>query len=61
VLLGWLVQLLTLATAVVLPAMAIVALIFAGLWWMCLAQGAKIDAIRAQWERDDPTGLSSEG
>jgi len=56
VLLGWLVQLLTLASALVLPAMAIVALIFGGLWWMCLTQGGRIDDIRAQWEREDPTG-----
>jgi hypothetical protein len=61
VLLGWLVQLLTLACALVLPAMAIVALIFGGLWWMCLSQGGRIDDIRAQWERDEPAGPSSGG
>ncbi|MGB7449530.1 MAG: DUF4233 domain-containing protein [Ornithinimicrobium sp.] len=58
VLLGWSAQVLTLASALVLPAMAIVALIFGGLWWMCLAQGGKIDDIRAQWERDEAAGES---
>ncbi|MGC5583233.1 DUF4233 domain-containing protein [Ornithinimicrobium sp. W1679] len=47
--LGWLCQLLTLASALVLPAMAVVAVLFGGLWWLCLTQGQRIDADRARW------------
>lgn len=46
--LGWLVQALTAASALVLPAMLVVALIFAGLWWMCLHQGRRMDRLTAQ-------------
>jgi hypothetical protein len=48
VLLGWGVQALTLASAVVLPAMAIVAVIFGALWWLCLSQGHKMDQLTAE-------------
>ncbi|MGB5952601.1 MAG: DUF4233 domain-containing protein [Ornithinimicrobium sp.] len=51
--LGWIIQLLTFACAIVLPAMIIVGLIFTGVWWLCLAQGHKVDAITAQWEAED--------
>lgn len=47
--LGWACQLLTLASALVLPAMAVVAVLFGGLWWLCLTQGQRIDADRARW------------
>lgn len=47
--LGWVCQLLTLASALVLPAMAVVGVLFAGLWWLCLTQGQRIDADRARW------------
>lgn len=50
---GWGIQLLTFATAIVLPAMLIVGLIFTGVWWLCLAQGHKVDALTAQWEAED--------
>ncbi len=53
VLLGWVVQILTIATAIVLPAMAIVGLIFGGLWWLCLVQGNKMDQMSAQWAADE--------
>lgn len=46
--LGWLVQALTLATAVVLPAMVVVAAIFGALWWLCLSQGHKMDQLTQQ-------------
>lgn len=54
--LGWGVQALTLASAVVLPAMAIVAVIFGALWWLCLSQGQKMDELTARWaaEQDGP-------
>lgn len=43
--LGWGVQVLTLASALVLPAMVIVAAIFGALWWLCLSQGHKMDQL----------------
>lgn len=46
--LGWLAQLLTLATGLVLPAMLLVAGIFGGLWWLCLSQGIKLDRLTAE-------------
>ncbi len=42
--LGWLVQLATLAAALVVPMMVAVAVIFTGLWVLCLVQGHRIDA-----------------
>ncbi|MGB3829458.1 MAG: DUF4233 domain-containing protein [Ornithinimicrobium sp.] len=53
VLLGWIVQVLTLASALILPAMVAVAVIFAGLWWLCLSQGKKMDEMSAQWAADE--------
>ncbi|CAN5476813.1 hypothetical protein BH23ACT6_BH23ACT6_26610 [soil metagenome] len=52
VLLGWVIQVLTFATAIVLPAMIGVGLIFTGVWWLCLDQGHKVDAITARWEAE---------
>ncbi len=43
--LGWGVQALTLGSAVVLPAMVIVAAVFGALWWLCLSQGHKMDQL----------------
>ena len=48
IVLGWLAQLLTLATGLVLPAMLLVAGIFGGLWWLCLSQGLKLDRLTAE-------------
>lgn len=48
--LGWVVQGLTLLSAVVVPAMLLVGLIFLALWVLCMVQGAKIDALQAQRE-----------
>jgi Ni/Fe-hydrogenase subunit HybB-like protein len=50
--LGWLVQALTWLSALVVPAMLLVALIFTGLWVLCLVQGAKVDRLVAQREAD---------
>ncbi|SOC52549.1 DUF4233 domain-containing protein [Ornithinimicrobium cerasi] len=44
--LGWACQVLTLATAVLLPAMVVVAVLFGLLWWWSLSAGARIDAAR---------------
>jgi hypothetical protein len=46
--LGWLCQVLTLACALVLPAMAVVGVLFLVLWWVCLRNGLRIDADRAR-------------
>jgi hypothetical protein len=45
--LGWLIQAATFASALVLPMMAIVGVIFTLLWVVCLWQGQRIDAIQA--------------
>ncbi len=41
---GWVVQVLTWASAVVVPAMIGVGLVFTGLWVLCLVKGRQIDA-----------------
>lgn len=45
--LGWLVQVLTWASAVVVPAMLGVGLVFTGLWVLCLVKGQQVDAMMA--------------
>lgn len=47
VVLGWVCQVLTLATALLLPAMVVIALLFGLLWWWSLRSGVRIDAFRA--------------
>lgn len=53
--LGWVVQVVTLASAVVVPAMLVVGLIFLGLWLLCLVQGKRIDELQSERERDART------
>jgi hypothetical protein len=48
--LGWLCQVLTIASGVVEPTMFIVGLIFFALWVTCLVQGAKVERIVAARE-----------
>ena len=50
--LGWLVQALTWASAVLVPAMIGVAVVFTALWVLLLVQGSKIDRIVAEREAD---------
>ncbi len=50
--LGWLVQALTWASALLVPAMVGVAVVFTLLWVLLLLQGSKIDRIVAQREAD---------
>ena len=50
--LGWVVQALTWASAVLVPAMIGVAVVFTALWVLLLLQGSKIDRIVAQREAD---------
>ena len=47
--LGWLIQLATFASAVVVPLMAAVGVIFTALWVTCLVQGTRIDRAQEQW------------
>ncbi len=50
--LGWVVQALTWASALLVPAMIGVAVVFTALWVLLLLQGSKIDRIVAQREAD---------
>lgn len=45
--LGWVVQLLTLASGLVVPMMFLVGLIFLALWVVSLLQGGKVDRMQA--------------
>ena len=54
--LGWVVQILTLASAVVLPMMLFVGLMFTGLWVMCLVQGDKVERMMAEREAAAASG-----
>jgi hypothetical protein len=53
---GWVLQVVTLACAVVVPAMLFVWLLFGALWLTALVQGRKMDehtkAVDAQWLAD---------
>ncbi len=44
--LGWLVQVLTWASAAIVPMMAVIGVCFTGLWLLCLAKGYDIDRSR---------------
>ena len=48
--LGWIVQVLTWASAVVVPMMAAVGLVFTGLWVLLLVQGRAVDRIVSERE-----------
>ncbi|HEX2706236.1 MAG TPA: DUF4233 domain-containing protein [Candidatus Lustribacter sp.] len=43
--LGWALQAATFASAVVVPAMVVVGLIFTALWVLCLVQGRRLDSL----------------
>lgn len=57
--LGWVVQALTWASALLVPAMIGVAVVFTSLWVLLLLQGSKIDRIVAQREADEPAGAAT--
>ncbi len=57
--LGWVVQALTWASAVLVPAMIGVALVFTALGVLLLLQGSKIDRIGAQREADEEAGAAA--
>lgn len=50
--LGWVVQLLTWASAVVVPAMVGAGIVFTGLWVLCLVKGQQVDAMVVARESD---------
>ena len=62
---GWVVQALTWASALLVPAMVGVAVVFTALWVLLLLQGSKIDTVVAQREADEEaestTGASPAG
>ncbi|MBW3086504.1 hypothetical protein KEM60_02725 [Austwickia sp. TVS 96-490-7B] len=49
---GWMLQLATLLCGLVIPAMAVIALIFAGLWWIALVQGSRLDDMSEAYARE---------
>lgn len=53
--LGWLIQAATFASALVVPAMFLVGLIFLALWLLCMVQGQRVDALQARRE-DEAAG-----
>ena len=57
--LGWLVQALTWASALLVPAMIGVAVVFTALWVLLLLQGSKIDRIVAQREAEADSGAAA--
>ncbi|PRY56288.1 uncharacterized protein DUF4233 [Knoellia remsis] len=58
--LGWVVQLLTWASALVVPAMIGVGLVFTGLWVYCLLKGRQVDVMMAQRARAADSGDADE-
>ncbi len=62
VVVGWVVQGLVLATAVVVPAMAVLGLAFAALYGWFVVLGGRVDRDRAAWEAEggqEPPGRTS--
>lgn len=54
--LGWLVQAATLASAVIVPMMAVAGLIFLALWVASLLKGSRVDATDAQRAASESAG-----
>ena len=52
--LGWLVQALTIATGLVVPAMAVLGVVFGLLWLLTLRLGARIEADQAAYRATHP-------
>ncbi|TWE13408.1 DUF4233 domain-containing protein [Rudaeicoccus suwonensis] len=51
---GWIVQILTIASSVVVPMMLIVGVMFLALWILALSQGRKMDRLTRTYLRDHP-------
>lgn len=58
---GWVVQALTWASALLVPAMLGVALVFTALWVLLIVQGGKVDRIVAEREAEAATGVVRAG
>lgn len=58
---GWVLQALTVASALVEPAMLVVALIFLGLWIAALYWGHRMDELTRQFEARHPQGGPAQG
>lgn len=54
IILGWIIHILMLLTAVLLPLALVVGLLFTGLWVYCMVKGAQIDRDRAAWLAEQP-------
>lgn len=52
--LGWLLQVATLLCAFIVPVMAVIGLIFGGLWFVALQQGVRLDDMTEAYLRDHP-------
>jgi hypothetical protein len=59
--LGWVVQGLTLLSALVVPAMLLVGLLFLALWILCMVQGQRIDELQAQRAAQGQQGQQGQG
>jgi hypothetical protein len=59
--LGWVVQALTLLSALVVPMMLVVGLFFLALWMTCLVKGGQIDAEMARREASAAAGEATSG
>lgn len=49
IVLGWIVHVMMLATAFIMPMALIVAALFTALWVFCMIKGVQIDRARAKW------------
>lgn len=57
--LGWLLELATFLSAIVVPAMLVVGAIFTALWVTCLVQGHRIDTLQARWAAERETAAQA--
>lgn len=53
--LGWLLQVATMLCGLVVPVMAVIGLIFGGLWFVALQQGVRLDDMTEAYLGDHPT------
>lgn len=53
--LGWVLQVVLLATGILLPVMFFVAAIFVGIWIFCFIKGRQLDAAKAAYLANNPT------
>ncbi|MFF5567088.1 DUF4233 domain-containing protein [Streptomyces sp. NPDC012623] len=56
---GWAFQLLLIASGFVVPAMFVLGVIFAVLWWASVHYGRRIDEAKARWAAQAETGAGA--